>query len=105
MRSLALHGALRRWVARLHRWTGLVIMACMLVAALTGTWLVFRVELDRLVNPRLRVVQQGSSQVTLESIVDAAERRFPDSMMQALILPERPDDSIGVYLQSRDAKA
>ena len=105
MRSLAMRGALRRWVTRLHRWTGLVIMACMLVAAVTGIWLVFRVEMDRLVNPHLRVVRPGSSQVTLESIVDAAEHRFPDSMMQALILQERPDDSIGVYLQSRDANA
>ena len=104
-RSLALHGAPRRWVTRVHRWTGLVIMGCMLVAAVTGTWLVFRIEMDRLVNPHLRVVQPASRRVTLESIVGAAERRFPDSMMQALILQERPEDSIGVYLQSRDANA
>jgi uncharacterized iron-regulated membrane protein len=102
-RSLALHGALRRSVTRVHRWTGLVIMACMLVAAVTGTWLVFRVEMDRLVNPHLRVVQPGSNRVTLASIVEAVERRFPDSMMEALILQERPADSIGVYLQARDA--
>jgi len=32
MRSLALRGAVRRGVTRLHRWTGLVIMACLLLA-------------------------------------------------------------------------
>jgi uncharacterized iron-regulated membrane protein len=101
-KSLALHGALRRSVTRFHRWTGLVIMVCMLIAASTGIWLVFRVEMDRLVNPHLRVVRPRSSQVTLESLVDAAERRFPDSSVQALILQERPEDSVGVYLQSRD---
>jgi uncharacterized iron-regulated membrane protein len=52
MRSLAVHGWPRRWLTRLHRWSGLVIMACLLVAAVTGTWLVFRVELDRWFNPR-----------------------------------------------------
>ena len=101
MRSLALHGGLRRWLTRLHRWAGLIIMACLLVAAITGTWLVFRVEMDRLVNPHLRVVQPGANFVSLGSIVDAAERRFPNSIVQALILQERPEDSVGVYLQSR----
>ena len=103
MRSLALHGAVRRWLTRLHRWSGLVIMACMLVAAVTGTWLTFRVEMDRLVNPELRVVQPGNRTVSLASIVDAAERRFPNSMIQALTLQERQDDSVGIYLRSRRA--
>jgi uncharacterized iron-regulated membrane protein len=105
VRSLALHGAVRRWLTRLHRWGGLVIMACMLVAAVTGTWLTFRVEMDRLVNPELRVVQPGNRTVSLASIVDAAERRFPNSMVQALTLQERQDDSVGIYLQSRRADA
>ncbi len=105
MRSLAVRGGLRRGLARLHRWAGLLIMACMLVAAITGTWLVFRVEMDRLVNPHLRVVQPGTSRVSLASVVEAAERRFPHSVAQALILQQRPDDSIGVYLQSENPGA
>src|SRR5262245_63967672 len=80
-------------------------MGCLLIAAVTGTWLVFRVALARLVNPHLRLVEPGPAQVTLASIVEAAERRFPDSTMQALILQERPDDSIGVYLQARERSA
>jgi uncharacterized iron-regulated membrane protein len=105
VRSLALRGGLRRWLTRLHRWAGLLIMACMLVAAITGTWLVFRLEMDRLVNPHLRIVKPGTSRVSLASIVEAAEHRFPTSVAQALTLPERPEDSIGVYLQSRDPAA
>ncbi|HEU4693310.1 MAG TPA: PepSY-associated TM helix domain-containing protein [Vicinamibacterales bacterium] len=105
MRSLALRGRLRRWLTRLHRWAGLLIMACMLVAATTGTWLVFRIEMDRLVNPHLRVVRPGTSRVSMASIVEAAEHRFPGAVAQALTLQERPEDSIGVYLQSRDPAA
>jgi uncharacterized iron-regulated membrane protein len=104
-RSLALHGAVRRWLTRLHRWSGLLIMACMLVAALTGTWLTFRVEMDRLVNPELRVVTPGDHTVSLASIAAAAEQRFPNSVVQAITLQERPDDSIGVYLRSRQPDA
>ena len=77
-------------------------MACMLVAAATGTWLVFRVEMDRWVNPNLRVVQPGSARVPLEAIAERVESQFPDSLTRALILQERPEDSVGVYLDATD---
>ena len=102
MKSLALRGMLRRAVTRLHRWTGLVIMACLLVAAVTGTWLTFRIEMDRLVNPGLRTVQPRAARVTLASIVDAIERRFPNASVHTLILQDRGDDSISAYLDSND---
>ena len=34
MRSLALRGGLRRRLTRLHRWAGLLIMACMAILGL-----------------------------------------------------------------------
>jgi len=102
MKSLAIRGMFRRAVARLHRWTGLVIMACMLIAAVTGTWLVFRVEMDRLVNPELRVVEPGGSYVTLASVVSSITNRFPNASVHTLILQHRADDSISAYLDSRD---
>ena len=77
-------------------------MACMLVAAATGTWLVFRVEMDRWVNPNLRVVQPGSARVPLGAIVERVESQFPDSLTRALILQEQPEDSVGVYLDATD---
>jgi len=97
-----MHGAFRRWLSRLHRWSGLVIMACMLVAAATGTWLVFRVEIDRWVNPNLRVVQPGPARVPLAAIVERVESRFPNALTHTLILQERPEDAVGVYLDARD---
>lgn len=102
MTSLALRGRLRRGVTRLHRWTGLVIMACMFIAAVTGTWLVFRVEMDRLVNPGLRTVQPGTRLLPLASMVESIERRFPNAEIHTLVLQERADDSISAYLDSRD---
>ena len=66
MRSLALRGSLRQLLAKLHRWTGLALIAFLLIAGATGTWLAFRHELDRGINPHLRVVEPGSAQVPLE---------------------------------------
>jgi uncharacterized iron-regulated membrane protein len=105
MKSLILRGRLRRAVTRLHRWSGLVIMACMLVAAVTGTWLVFRVEMDRLIDPELRTVDPGQPGVPLlplASIVEAIERRFPNSEIHTLVLQDGAVDSISAYLDSRD---
>lgn len=103
MQSLAVRGLLRRAVTRLHRWTGLVIMACMLVAAVTGVWLTFRVEMDRLVNPELRTVQAGAQLLPLASTVAAIEQRFPNASVHTLVLQDRPDDSISAYLDSKNS--
>jgi uncharacterized iron-regulated membrane protein/ABC-type Fe3+-hydroxamate transport system substrate-binding protein len=102
MRSLALRGLLRRIVTRVHRWTGLAIMACMLVAAVTGVWLTFRVEMDRLVNPELRTVQAGPRPLPLGTVVDGITSRFSNASVHTLVLQDRATDSIGAYLDSKD---
>jgi uncharacterized iron-regulated membrane protein len=102
MTSLALRGLLRRVVARVHRWCGLAVMACLLVAAVTGTWLVFRVEMDRLVNPELRTVEPGARLLPLATTVASIARLFPNAEVHTLVLQNRADDSISAYLDSRD---
>jgi uncharacterized iron-regulated membrane protein len=79
-------------------------MACMLIAAVTGTWLTFRVELDRLVNPHLRRVEPATARVPLAAVVQRVEQEHPGALVQALILPERADDSLGIYLRPRGAQ-
>lgn len=102
MPALLLHGLARRIVTRVHRWTGLVIMGCLLVATVTGIWLTFRVEMDRLVNPDLRTVSPGTTRVPLGTIAAAIGERFPGTTIHAFILQDRPDDSISAYLDSTD---
>ena len=77
-------------------------MLCLFVAAVTGTWLTFRVELDRLVNPQLRVVQPGGPRVSLASVLDDIRRRFPNAAVHTLMLQVHDDDSISAYLDSED---
>lgn len=100
MPALVLHGLARRIVTRVHRWTGLLIMACMLVATVTGVWLTFRVEMDRLVNPELRTVRPGTTRVPLATIAADIGERFPGTSIHTFILQDRPDDSISAYLDS-----
>jgi uncharacterized iron-regulated membrane protein len=79
MRSLALRGAPRQLLAKLHRWTGLALIVFLAIAGATGTWLAYRHELDRLINPHLRVVEPGPATLSLSEISARVERRFPDT--------------------------
>ena len=80
-------------------------MACLLVAAVTGTWLVFRVEMDRLVNPEQRIVQAGNAAAAAGVDHGGDERRFPRASVHTLILQDRADDSISAYLDAKDGAA
>ncbi len=85
MRSLALHGVLRRQLAWLHRWTGLVVLGFLFLASVTGTWLVFQDELDHWINPELRTVAIGDRQVPLSVFTILTQKKPYD----ALIVSER----------------
>ena len=100
MRSLALRGAPRQLFAKLHRWTGLALLVFLAVAGVTGTWLAYRHELDRLINPHLRMVEPGEAQVPLSEVYALVERRFPGTKVTTAVLQERPDDALVVYLRS-----
>ena len=41
MQALALKGAARRWIAKLHRWSGLALLAFLLIAGITVIGLIF----------------------------------------------------------------
>lgn len=77
------------------------MLAFLLVAGLTGTWLAFRHELDRWINPHLRVVQPRSKRVPLSEVYERAETHFPDALVTTAVLQTRPEDALVVYLRSR----
>jgi uncharacterized iron-regulated membrane protein len=101
MRRLALHGSLRQWLTRLHRWSGLVVMLLLFIASVTGVWLVFRQEIDRALNSRLRVVNPGATRLSEDEIVVLVEKQFPDAMVSLVQFPQRPDDAVSLSLTAK----
>jgi len=101
MRRLALHGSVRQWLTRLHRWSGLVVMLLLFIASVTGVWLVFRQELDRALNSNLRVVQPATTRLSEDDIVRLVEKTFPDAMVSLVQFPQRPDDAVSLSLTAR----
>lgn len=100
MKTLSLHGAPRQLLAKLHRWSGLALLVFVVIAGATGTWLAFRHELDRLINPELRIVSVGASKVSLESVYARVAEAYPNTYVTTVVMPERPDESLTVYISS-----
>jgi uncharacterized iron-regulated membrane protein len=72
------------------------------IAAVTGSVLVFREPLDRVVNPRLHVVRPAGARLALDRVVAIVESRFAGARVGTITLPSRADGSLIAYLPGRD---
>jgi uncharacterized iron-regulated membrane protein len=84
----AAHPARTRLLFRIHRWTGLLSGLVILFLSVTGALLVFKDELDELLNPRLLVVEPGSSRIPLEQAAAIAQSAFQPQEIYFAYLPE-----------------
>jgi uncharacterized iron-regulated membrane protein len=76
-------------------------MLLLLVASVTGVWLVFRQEIDRQLNARLRVVAPAATRLSEDDIVRLVERQFPDAMVSLVQFPQRREDAVSLSLTAR----
>lgn len=98
MKSLLLTGWFRRALASLHRWSGLVLLACLVMVGLTGAMLAYGPEIDRWLNPGMLVVTPGQARVPMADVVADVESRYPGTAVSHVLLGERADDALAVYL-------
>ena len=71
---------IHRYFVWLHRWAGLLMSAFLIVVALTGTLLAFRVKLDRLLNPELYADgKPGQPPLELATLAERAEALVPEA--------------------------
>ena len=103
MNSLAMTGHARRWITKLHRWSGLFLLLFLFVAGVTGAILSFKWELDRAINPQLFAVEPQATALTYTALMEGVERRFPDLVVSTLVVPKTPQQSAIVYVKSRMA--
>lgn len=101
MSTLALTGTVRRRFAKLHRWSGLLLLAFMLVAGITGAILSFRWEIDRAINPHLFSVAPQAESMPYKALIDAVEKRFPDAVVSSVVVPKTSGDAALVHIKSR----
>ncbi len=91
----------RKVLIKLHRWSGLVLLAFLFIAGFTGAAISFRAELERIINPDLFVVEPGNNARPYAEIITNVESRFPDAVAGMLRLPKRSDDALVVSLRPK----
>jgi uncharacterized iron-regulated membrane protein len=67
----------RRAIFQIHLWTGLAIGLYIVVLSLTGSVLVYRAELSRLVASPRATLDEGATPMTVDQLRAAAERAYP----------------------------
>ena len=74
---------IRRWSA-VHTWTSLICTLFLLMLALTGLPLIFHHELEHLLGeaPELRELPADTAHLSLQQLVEAAERHRPGEVVQ-----------------------
>ncbi|OEC34632.1 Uncharacterized iron-regulated membrane protein [Pseudomonas cuatrocienegasensis] len=74
---------IRRW-SQVHTWTSLICTLFLLMLALTGLPLIFHHELEHLLGeaPELREMPADAPHLSLQQLVDAAERHRPGEVIQ-----------------------
>ncbi|NMY51265.1 PepSY domain-containing protein [Pseudomonas sp. WS 5011] len=75
--------AIRRW-SQVHTWTSLICTLFLLMLALTGLPLIFHHELEHLLGeaPELRELPADTPHLSLQQLVEAAERHRPGEVVQ-----------------------
>ena len=75
--------AIRRW-SQVHTWTSLICTLFLLMLALTGLPLIFHHELEHLLGeaPELREMPADAPHLSLQQLVEAAERHRPGEVVQ-----------------------
>ena len=84
----------RKVLIKLHRWTGLLLLAFLFIAGFTGAAISFRGELERIINPHLFVVEPSAKARPYAEIITTVESHFPDAVAGMLRLPKKSDDNI-----------
>jgi len=62
---------IRRWSFQIHLWTGLVTGLYLVLMSVTGSAIVFRGEIGRLLTPMPRIVPSGSRRTRQQLVADA----------------------------------
>jgi uncharacterized iron-regulated membrane protein len=88
----------RRVLFQVHLWSGLGIGIYIALIGISGSALVFRVELSKAFASRPLVVSPSGERMTLEALNRAAERAYPGHRVGKVWEGKRPDHAVDISL-------
>jgi uncharacterized iron-regulated membrane protein len=91
---------LRKAVFQIHLWTGIVVGLYVVLISVSGSAIVYRLDLGRR-DPRRIVVMahSGSQRMSIEEVTRSARRVYPTYEVLGVIEPGKPDQADAVILQ------
>lgn len=98
--------SLRRFFFFIHKWLGLSAGAVFVLLSLTGSLLVFYVELDRQLNPQIKVAENDGPAKPISEVIDALRELEPQRKEAwRLELPDAPGIPIMARYYKPEEKA
>ncbi len=78
---------MRRVLLQVHRWVGLIAGVYVLVIAVTGAALVFRIDLQRAMHPHLFTARTAGALAGPVTIMESVSRAYPDQRLSGVDAP------------------
>jgi uncharacterized iron-regulated membrane protein len=103
--------AIRHWLVKLHRYSGLLLSLFIVMAGLTGAALAFNDDIDAWLNPQFYHLSPGSSgsRQTIDALVAKVEHDYPhaklgffsmgenaNAPLEAKLRPRKPSDELAM---------
>jgi uncharacterized iron-regulated membrane protein len=87
-----MNNARRLWL-QVHRWVGLTAGLVLVVVGLSGSFLAFYPEIDRLLNPDWLTVQPVGQPLSMQQVIDAAQAAMPERFLHS-VFPAKHDTDV-----------
>ncbi len=90
----------RRFVFKLHLYTGLLVGLLLVLSGLSGSVLVFREEIEAFAYPELLVTTAQGERVAVDEVLQTVQRAYPEDRPFAIRIPRTPQQTYLVKMNS-----
>lgn len=94
--------SIRQLFLKIHSILGIAIGILLIIICTTGSFLVFHDPLETAVHPQLIKVVPQKKRVSLDAIATSLKQADPDTQIEFMLLPQKPEESFKVKLKSND---
>jgi uncharacterized iron-regulated membrane protein len=91
--------SLRKAFLQVHLWAGVGLSLYILLMSVSGTVLIYRVELDRAFSRQPVIVAGSAIRMTGKALEEAAQRTYPDYQVNSVIEGRKPSQPAEVLLK------
>src|ERR1700676_5211137 len=90
---------LRKALFQVHLWTGIAVGLYLLMICVTGSVLVYRNEIMRVITPAPIVAVPSGARLTDDQLKDAAKRAYPGFQATDVYRARNKDQAVDVWLK------